>query len=596
MRILVLYWENNPDRCRLTVRQHLYALQVYTEKHQIIYWNACLGIPAWFRWMPGTDVVILHTTLLCMRWGDPAEFRELKERMAWLSTLDVVKIAVPQDEYDHAEILDEWLYNLGISVVFSNFGDESRQLLYPRSIETAAFLQCFTGYIDQNTAEALRPRLRPLKNRALDIVYRARRLPYWFGSHGQMKHEISDVVGEAARRRGLVVDMSTKDEDAVLGEQWLGFLSSSRAVLGCESGSSVLDARGMVREEIRRAMQANPVLTFDEVSRRMPVGWDSYEFFAISPRHFEAVMTKTGQVLLEGRYNGVLQAWRHYIPLKRDFSNLDQVLDVVRDTDRLQQMVDRTYEEIVERGRYTYRQFAETIEVTAESVLAKRAGSDRDSRHGKRIFFSVAWSVAQRLTLWQESTYPAFQRVRRLVRRIGTPAQRLRFTVRMVVAVSQVWGVGPLRRVVLQLLSETSARRNVGIGALVKDLWRLILLRRAVSGIWMEEARSAFWLDMQFDPVERSLLFRSHPCSPGSPPNPGVLPALRGQDNLARSLKRIVWDHSSVSDSVSYPISRLQVMVPMGPNGLYEFHSLGQLVECAPESGRQCLDWFLCNM
>ena len=40
----------------------------------------------------------------------------------------------------------------------------------------------------------------------------------------------------------------------------------------------------------------------------MPRGWDSYAFFAISPRHLEAVITKTAQVLVEGRYSGVLGA------------------------------------------------------------------------------------------------------------------------------------------------------------------------------------------------------------------------------------------------------------------------------------------------
>ena len=39
----------------------------------------------------------------------------------------------------------------------------------------------------------------------------------------------------------------------------------------------------------------------------MPSGWDSYAFFAISPRHLEAVITKTAQVLVEGRYSGVLE-------------------------------------------------------------------------------------------------------------------------------------------------------------------------------------------------------------------------------------------------------------------------------------------------
>ena len=55
-------------------------------------------------------------------------------------------------------------------------------------------------------------------------------------------------------------------------------------------------------------------------TRRCRAGWDSYAFFAISPRHLEAVVTKTAQVLVEGSYSGVLEPERHYIPVRRDFS------------------------------------------------------------------------------------------------------------------------------------------------------------------------------------------------------------------------------------------------------------------------------------
>lgn len=592
MRILVLYWDNDPKQFRLTIRQHLYALQVYTEKHQILYWNACLGTPAWLRMMPCIDVVILHTTLLCMRWGEAAEFRELRERMAWLSTLDAAKIAIPQDEYDHAELLDEWLYNLGVSVIFSNFGEEARKLLYPLSLEKAGFQHCFTGYIDRKTADAIRSRLRPLRDRSVDLIYRARRLPYWFGHHGQIKHRISDVVGEAARRRGLVVDVSTREADTVLGEQWLDFLSSGRVVLGCESGSSVLDARGMIRKEIQRTLQANPTLTFEEMSRRMPAGWDSHGFFAISPRHFEAVMTKTGQVLVEGRYNGVLQAWRHYIPLKEDFSNIDPVLDVIKDTDFLQDMVNRTYAEIIECGQYTYKRFAEMIEEAAECVLAK---GTHPVRRGRRICLSVAWSSAKQFARCQESVHPIAQAVQMFLGRIRTPAEWFRVVVRSLVAVCQVWSARPLRRIVLQTLSKRSLRRSVRIGCLLRDLWRLVLLRNAVSGPGKGDESSALWVEVQFKPGDQSLLLRSRLQSVDRVRNAGDLEVLCAKQ-LTGSLKRIAWDHSGIADSISCPILRSQVMVPMGPNGVYEFHSLARLAECSPESIWECLNWSLvCN-
>ena len=44
-------------------------------------------------------------------------------------------------------------------------------------------------------------------------------------------------------------------------------------------------------------------------------------------------MTKTAQILVEGRYSGVLEPERHYLPVRRDFSNLDEVLERARDRD-----------------------------------------------------------------------------------------------------------------------------------------------------------------------------------------------------------------------------------------------------------------------
>jgi spore maturation protein CgeB len=52
---------------------------------------------------------------------------------------------------------------------------------------------------------------------------------------------------------------------------------------------------------------------------------------AISSRHFEPIGTETVQILLEGAYNGILQPDTHYIQLRRDHANLDEVLDRFRD-------------------------------------------------------------------------------------------------------------------------------------------------------------------------------------------------------------------------------------------------------------------------
>jgi hypothetical protein len=211
-------------------------------------------------------------------------------------------------------------------------------------------------------------------------MYRATSLPYWFGSQGQLKANMGSVV--AGRALGLVCDVSTRPEDTIVGDKWIDFMASGKTVLGCESGSSVLDSHGQIREQIRTLLRSNPDLTFEEVSQHMPPGWDDYQFFAISPRHFEAVLTKTCQVLVEGYYDGVLEADKHYIAIKRDFSNLDEVLVKIRDTALLQAIADQAYNDIYLSGKHTYQQFARQIE---QAIAAhEQYGERRDAINSMR--------------------------------------------------------------------------------------------------------------------------------------------------------------------------------------------------------------------
>ena len=110
----------------------------------------------------------------------------------------------------------------------------------------------------------------PHSERRLDVVYRAKQLPYWFGSHGQLKHRIAEAVQERAGALGLSTDISTRPDDTVYGDGWLDFLISGRAVIGAESGSSVLDERGEIQRRISRLLAEQPRLTFDEVDAQMP--------------------------------------------------------------------------------------------------------------------------------------------------------------------------------------------------------------------------------------------------------------------------------------------------------------------------------------
>ena len=84
-------------------------------------------------------------------------------------------------------------------------------------------------------------------------------------------------------------------------------------------------------------------------------------YVAISPRHLEACATRTCQVLVEGEYDGVLVPNRHYLELKRDFSNIEEVLEAIKRDDLRDEITENAFRDIVESGRYTNRSFVDVV-------------------------------------------------------------------------------------------------------------------------------------------------------------------------------------------------------------------------------------------
>jgi hypothetical protein len=410
--VLVLYHQPPGEPMRPAIDSHLRVLANSDAGHQILYLNVSEGIPFIVRHL-AFDVVILHTTLLCARWA--WFFERVAGQLAWLRHATAVKIALPQDEYDHAEALDEWLESLGVSVVFSNFDESVRADLYPRMHKRAVFFQCLTGYIDEGQVAAQAGKQIAMQDRPLDIVYRAAHLPYWFGSQGQLKHRIADIVAGRALSMGYRCDISTDHAKTITSHHWFDFLGSSKTVIGCESGSSVLDPRGLIQKRIREMLTQVPSLTFDEVSSTLPAGWDSHRFFAIGPRHLEAIITRTCQVLVEGDYDGILVPYRHYLPLKRDFSNLDAILAMIKDDSLLEATANRAYEDILVRGKYSYAAFAKQIESVFPATLHARSHA-----YWWNIDQLIDWSL--RVNRW---TSPVVNVAAQSVRRAAHFARRL---------------------------------------------------------------------------------------------------------------------------------------------------------------------------
>lgn len=362
MKILVLYRSASRKK-RNTIEEHLWCFKKYSSQHAYHYVNVLTTIPAYLQYVQYDGIIFHYTFCGTKVTGIPGKW---ENQIKGASSLKGYKVAIPQDEYDGTGRLCELYRTAGVKTVFTCFEKKEDYLkAYPPG-ETGVehYIPVFTGYIDEENAARYETMTKPYAERPIDIGYRARKLPYYFGKHGQLKYEISVEFQKVLKGTDFVFDISNTGDkyETFLGNKWYEFLLSCKATLGCMGGSSLLDRDGEFKQCVNDYIQAHPEASFNEVEEHCFKGHDfNIDGSAISPRHFEAAITKTLQVLVEGNYAGIFKPDVHFIELKRDFSNIKEVLSKLKDVAYCQNIIDNTYEEIVKSGKYTYRSFSETV-------------------------------------------------------------------------------------------------------------------------------------------------------------------------------------------------------------------------------------------
>ncbi|HEU4684008.1 MAG TPA: glycosyltransferase [Nitrospira sp.] len=138
--------------------------------------------------------------------------------------------------------------------------------------------------------------------------------------------------------------------------KWTTFLNRSKGIVGAESGTYYLEKDDRTQRAVDSFLRQTPDATFDEVYTRFFKNYSNpVSGKAISSRHFEPIGTKTCQVLLEGQYNGILKPDEHYIAVRKDLTNLPDVIARFKDASYRQSMVDRTYEYVLDQHTYRHR-------------------------------------------------------------------------------------------------------------------------------------------------------------------------------------------------------------------------------------------------
>lgn len=362
MRNLLIIYASRTFPMRASQRDHLWSFQRYAEDCRCFYVNVAFGgVPAYLHRVK-FDLVIFHWSFVGAR-VDREWFTKAMKRIGNVKAFSGIRVTMPQDEFVSMDLMCDLINDFNISVVFSVAPECEWEKIY-RTVDAkkVRFVRVLTGYLDEGVIRkwdhlADRKILRPI-----DIGYRTVSQAIW-GRFNLIKGQIAEVFEGVARDHHLTTDIAVGEEHFKMGDDWLEFLATCRYTLGIEGGSSLLDWDGSLSKEIYTYLRRNPQASFDELERNcIPPGKDGeIAVVAISPRHLEACLTRTAQILVEGEYNGILKPRIHYIPLKKDFSNLEEVLELINDETMRRDMVERAFCDIVKSGKYSYRHMVRIV-------------------------------------------------------------------------------------------------------------------------------------------------------------------------------------------------------------------------------------------
>jgi hypothetical protein len=308
-----------------------------------------------------------------------------------------LKILFMQDEFDAAETARRWMDRIGFHRVYSIIPDGSLPIVYPPArFARTKFVNVLAGYIPESLMGLSVP---DTADRPIVVGYRGRDLPYWYGALGQEKKTIGVKMKSICAENGIVADIEWSDDQRIYGTDWFEFIKRCQTMIGCEGGSNIFDEYGEVRAKVEEALALNPGLTFEDAQRSLLGGLEGrIHTNQITPKFFEAIALKTALVLFEGEYSGVLKPNDHYIPLKKDFSNIDEVLRKLQNRVLVQETAERAYRDIVLSGRYSYAGFMSQFDADVDS--------DCWNPRSSQLFSQVAGAID--LDLKRLSTFEKF--------------------------------------------------------------------------------------------------------------------------------------------------------------------------------------------
>ena len=345
-----------------TVIDHIDAFAKYS-RHNVTLWSSMKELPG-VDTLGKFDCIVIHYTLsLLYEKYIPAESLEK------IREFEGLKILFIQDEYRRVDFVCDKIKYARIDLVYTCAPPDVAAQIYASLEGKVALSTTLTGYVPEQLSEV---KTKPLTERPIDVGYRARKCPFFLGRKSHEKFLIGKLFLEKTKGHGLRHDVSSSEKDRIYGKKWIDFLSNCKTTLGTESGASIIDFTGEIEYKLNRWQAFHPFGDFEDVPAHLLEDDGQIELQVISPRCFEAASLGTVMIMYPGDYSGILKPGVHYIPLEKDFSNVDEVTEAIQDTDFLERIANNARRELIDSGKYSFESFIVDFDDSLELIAKEK--------------------------------------------------------------------------------------------------------------------------------------------------------------------------------------------------------------------------------
>lgn len=382
MNILCLHRMGDPNNRLEAVRALEYMIAEVRHDLNVVVHDCDVPFPSYMKDID-YDLIVLGPTFLCYR-HSPKDLKVVLSTYDFIKYSNACKVALPQDDYDCPEILEDWLLKWNVSCVYA-VCPEDWSALYPKLNRKGLIRLGYTGYISEDWINSWRSP-KPIELRAIDVSYRAKKTNAYHGRLGQLKWEIADRFLQAVNGMSeMKMDVSVNPKDIIPGIRWHDFLENSKFCLATPSGSSLLDPRGAIRACVNQYLALRHKANFCKIESNCFAGKDGqYIFTALSPRNLEAALAETVQIATPGSYSGLMQPYEHFILLEEDCSNIDEVFEQMSDTLHVGNIRKKCKEAVLSESRLRRLNIVnEIINFAQDHLSSHQRGVVADSGHAK---------------------------------------------------------------------------------------------------------------------------------------------------------------------------------------------------------------------